>query len=173
VLRVFPTCEVVGSFRVRGRAGVNRIPFRGRLRGRPLSSGTYRLLIAARGARPVEATVVVARGKVSAAKLRKARRANVCVPVFGFDWTASYTPSSGASGGNDETGVATPIVGAAKGIVQKGNPFAAARAPHAGSDSGPLSTESLFAIGLLMLALAGLSALFLVNVVRWRERLFR
>jgi hypothetical protein len=43
-------CEVVGQRRVHGRGGVNRVPFRGRVHGHPLSPGRYTV------------TVVVVRG---------------------------------------------------------------------------------------------------------------
>jgi hypothetical protein len=81
VVRVSPTCEWVGSFRVRAHAGVNRIPFRGRLHGRALPEGTYRLLVRARGARGNAAAiriVVVDGPPLSADELRGARNANVC-----------------------------------------------------------------------------------------------
>jgi len=81
VVRVFPTCERLGVFRVRAHAGVNRVPFRGRLHGRPLSEGTYRLLVRARGRRADAAAVkiVVLDGPpLSRERLRAAREANVC-----------------------------------------------------------------------------------------------
>jgi hypothetical protein len=43
VIRIAPDCRRVGRFRVAGRAGVNRIPFRGRIRGHVLAPGTYRI----------------------------------------------------------------------------------------------------------------------------------
>jgi len=81
VVRVFPTCERLGVFHVRAHGGVNRVPFRGRLHGRPLSKGTYRLLVRARGTRADAAAVkiVVVDGRpLSRDRLRAARDANVC-----------------------------------------------------------------------------------------------
>lgn len=81
VVRVFPTCERLGVFRVRAHAGVNRVPFRGRLHGRPLSEGTYRLLVRARGTRAEAAAVkivVVDGPPLSRERLRAAREANAC-----------------------------------------------------------------------------------------------
>jgi hypothetical protein len=151
VVRVYPTCDVVGTFRVRGRAGVNRVPFRGRLHGRPLASGTYRLLIGARRLPSAEATIVVARGKVSARHLRKARRANACVPVLpiGFNSAAPSfpTPTSGASGGPPSNeGIATAIVSAAKGAVKRGKALLG-RTEQALEDPAPLSTFVLVLVG--------------------------
>jgi hypothetical protein len=172
VVRVHPKCEVVGSFRVRGRAGVNRVPFRGRLRGRPLPNGTYRLLIGARA----EATIVIARRKMSPAKLRKARSARACVPAFGFDWAAPsllYSgPSGGAAGETSEKASAVPLVSAAKGAVKKGKALAD-RAKQALEDSGPKSALFLIAVAMFTLTVASLGLLLAVNVYRWSERLYR
>jgi hypothetical protein len=173
VVRVYPQCEVVGSFRVRGRAGINRIPFRGRLHGRPLANGTYRLLIGARA----EATIVIARRKLSAAKLRKARSASACVPVFGFDWAAPsflYSdPPGGAVGEQGEQGSAAPLVGAAKGAVKQGKALTD-RAKQALEDSGPTSTLFLIAVAMFTVTAAALGLLLAVNLNRLRrERLYR
>jgi hypothetical protein len=81
VVRVYPTCERVGVFRVRARAGVNRVRWRGRLRGRPLDEGTYWLLMRPRGSAqaPAALKLVVVRGRpLSARELHAARNANVC-----------------------------------------------------------------------------------------------
>ena len=44
VLGEAPACRALGSFAARGRAGVNRIRYRGRLDGRPLPPGRYTLV---------------------------------------------------------------------------------------------------------------------------------
>jgi hypothetical protein len=100
VVRVYPTCERVGSFLVRARAGVNRVKFRGRLKGRPLQEGTYRLLVRARGARADAAALklVVVRGEpLSVEELRAARNANVCGLTSGVDGEAAETALGGSS----------------------------------------------------------------------------
>jgi hypothetical protein len=177
VVRVFPTCEVLGRFRVRGRVGVNRVPFRGRMHGRPLPNGTYRLLVGAPRLQPAEATIVISRGRVSAGKLRKARRANACVPVLpvGFNSGGSSFLTSGVTeggGGSGTGGVASGIVSAAKGAVKEGGALAG-RAKDAVEDPAPLGTLALVVIGLLTLTAAALGALLLVNVYRLRDRLYR
>ena len=43
VVQVAPDCRRVGRFRVAGHPGVNRVRFRGRVGGRPLGPGTYRI----------------------------------------------------------------------------------------------------------------------------------
>jgi hypothetical protein len=105
VLRVFPTCERVGVFHVRAHAGVNRVRFRGRLRGRPLSEGTYRLLVRARGAgadADAVSIVVVDGPPLSRSQLRAARRANVCGATSTGHTEASPAASS-PSGGQPAT----------------------------------------------------------------------
>jgi hypothetical protein len=100
VVRVYPTCERVGIFRVRARAGVNRVKFRGRLNGRPLDAGTYRLFVRARGARADAAAlkVVVVRGEpLSVEELREARNANVCGLTSAVDGEAAETALGGSS----------------------------------------------------------------------------
>jgi hypothetical protein len=44
VLGEAPSCRVLGSFAARGRSGVNRVRYRGRLHGRPLPPGRYTLV---------------------------------------------------------------------------------------------------------------------------------
>lgn len=101
VLRVFPTCERVGVFHVRAHAGVNRVRFRGRLHGRPLSEGTYRLLVRARGAdadADAVSIVVVDGPPLSRSQLRAARRANVCGATSTSHTEASPAASSPSGG---------------------------------------------------------------------------
>jgi hypothetical protein len=176
VVRVFPTCELVGSIHLRGRAGINRVPFRGRVHGKRLSYGTYRLLVGGRRAQPTAVTtIVVARGKVSAAKLRKARRANACVPTIGFDWAAPdpYSNVTGAgTGSGGDKGISDPIVSGAKGVVKKGEELARG-AKDAIEDAAPTTSAFLVLVGLLTLTTAAFGALLVVNVLRWRDRLFR
>lgn len=52
-------CGAVDSFTVRGRAGVNRIRFRGRLRGRRLAPGTYRVKARSHGRTVLRTQIVV------------------------------------------------------------------------------------------------------------------
>jgi hypothetical protein len=175
VVRVFPTCEVLGTFRVRGRAGVNRLPFHGRLHGRPLANGTYRLLIGARRTPSAETTIVVARGRVSDGKLRNARRANACAPVLpiGFNSPALSVPASAVTGGGSGgDGIANAVVGAAKGVVKKGEALAG-RAKEALTDPSQLSKGFLVAIGMLTLMAAALGGFLLANLYRDRDRLYR
>jgi hypothetical protein len=73
VTQVAPDCRVVGTMRVRGHRGVNRIRFRGRVHGRALQPGTYVLR-----ARTAKAKVVIFDRQPSRAELAAARASNTC-----------------------------------------------------------------------------------------------
>lgn len=83
--RLAPDCRVVGKFRVAGRAGLNRVRFRGRIGRRVLRAGTYRVTartLRPRGATPVRVhLVIVGRPNPLPGELAAARAANACVPV--------------------------------------------------------------------------------------------
>jgi hypothetical protein len=174
VLRVFPTCKLMGSFRIRAHAGVNRVPFRGRVRGRALPAGTYRLIVHAEGAKAhaAEVTIVVVRGKKSAKSLRKARRAAVCGARDTVASTSltSFDPLPGVGNGGSpgKARSEAPVTAAAKAVVK--------RAKALGSDfkesleeSGPVGTLFLIVVGLLTLASAALGALVLLKIARLLE----
>jgi hypothetical protein len=83
--RLAPDCRVVGKFRVAGRAGLNRVRFRGRIGRRVLRAGTYRVTartLRPRGAAPVRVhLVIVRRPNPRPGELAAARAANECVAV--------------------------------------------------------------------------------------------
>ncbi len=174
IVRVYPSCERVGSFAVRGRAGVNRIPFRGRVRGRPLPDGTYRLRVRPKGARADVAvvTVVIVNGKrMTAAELRKAQHASACrsaeTTVGSATSGTAVGPGSNQSTSGDKSVLdraKEPIVNVAEGLATKvrelpGRLGAAADDPF----SDPFV---LIIIGLLTLSTAALGTLLLAQVVR-------
>src|SRR5439155_10961330 len=80
VKEVSPLCRVVGTFTVRGHAGLNKVVFRGRVRGRTLPSGTYRISARRRGGAAVlrVTVVIVESGVPSPTELAAAKRSNVC-----------------------------------------------------------------------------------------------
>jgi hypothetical protein len=125
VVRVYPSCERIGSFTVPAHAGINRVRFRGRLDGRPLAEGTYRLIAQARGQEAAAATVtiVVVHGKTTPAELRRARRANACSASEAYEIdTAIGAAPSGRSDDDaavNTQSVADPFVGAAKAVMKK------------------------------------------------------
>lgn len=172
VVRVYPSCERVGSFSVRAREGVNRVRFRGRLGRRPLAEGTYRLVAQARGRETAAATVtiVVARGKTSPAELRRARRANACsaeeasaiVTAIG---AAPPRPTQVGGSGLRARSVAGPVVGVAKAVAKKAKQLTAGvrEAVEENVFSDPFV---LLIVGLFTLAMALLGTLVLVQIVR-------
>ena len=164
VLRVFPTCERVGVFHVRAHAGVNRVRFRGRLRGRPLPEGTYRLLVRARGAGAgadaATVSIVVVDGRpLSRPQLRAARRANVCGATNTGQTEASPAASSPSRGQpatrSSRDRAEGPIVRAARKAGGRakslGEHFARAMDD---SDSVPTLVGLALALSALLLALA-------------------
>ena len=135
IVRVYPSCERIGSFRVRAHAGINRVRFRGRLGGRPLAEGTYRVVAQARGQERAAATVtiVVVRGKMSSAELRRARRANACSAweAHEIDTVVGVAPagSSDDDRPSKTTSITDPVVGAVKKAVKKAKSLPLRRLP--------------------------------------------
>jgi hypothetical protein len=174
VARVYPTCKRVGTFTVRAHAGTNRIRFRGRLRGRALPAGSYRLVVRARGARRDVAAIpiVIARGPVSAKALRKARSAIVCSePVAdlgaGAVVPASATRGDGASGdgvlGRIKNTLKTPFTAAARTAKQGARGF---RGRIDEAAQSPVGRAVLTLVGAIALASSILGAIVLARIVR-------
>ena len=175
IVRVYPSCERVGSFTVRAHAGVNRIRFRGRFRGRTLPTGGYRLVVRARGAQRDAAAIpiVVARGQASKAALRKARSGGPCsakmenigfVSAAGADGSGSEHGQGGSDGGRLAS-IAAPITGAG-GAVAGAIGSIPDRVTEA-MEGKPLNDPFvLTVIGLLLLVIASLGALLLAQAVR-------
>jgi hypothetical protein len=82
VTQVSPRCRRVGAFSVRAHRGLNEVPLRGRLHGRPLPVGTYVLSATLRGRPLVGATLVVSASRPTARELVRARSRNACAAVL-------------------------------------------------------------------------------------------
>jgi hypothetical protein len=172
VVRVYPKCKVLGSFTVRGRAGVNRVRFRGWLRGRPLPAGAYRLVVRARGASRNAAAVpiVVARGPVTRAALRKTRTAPPCsAPI---EHLAEGDEVAAAAGNDEGSGrvlvtitkhVKKPL-GAVAGVVSRTAKGLSQRVNEAADD--PFDRLVLTVVGALLLLSAILGAVVLTRIAR-------
>jgi hypothetical protein len=184
-VRIYPSCERVGSFTVPAKAGQNRIRFTGRLDGRPLPDGVYRLLAQVRGQEKAVATVtvVVARNMRSARHLRQSRTtacsqqdAKAIESAIGVAPPDDKEKATGAS-----DGVLKPVKAVVKGVSKTagGIAEAAQAVPRqlAGIIPGEGLSDKIFltlvGLGLLLIALLG--TLVLMNVVRFgfRERVFR
>ena len=124
VFRIAPDCTRVGSFRVAGRTGVNRVRFRGRVRGKALTPGTYLIRARAAGGRMLAKTrLVVFDRPPRPAELRAARSSNVC---GGRADSGSAAGGHGLPGGNGAKVSAPgvlPVEGAGSSTVeQRGKP---------------------------------------------------
>jgi hypothetical protein len=162
----------VGSFSVRAHAGMNQIRFRGRFRGRPLPEGGYRLIVRVLGAERDAAAVpiVIARGKMRARELRKARSETVCSrPVANLVSESDLvTPSLGGDDGTSARGVATaikdPLTGAALAVARKAKGLSQSLKDAA---SNPFDNPFILTlVGLIALASALLGVLVLAQIAR-------
>jgi hypothetical protein len=178
VVRVYPTCSVVGSFTVRARAGVNRIRFRGRFRGRPLPVGGYRLIVRAKGASRDAAVlpIVVARGRTNPAAVRKAKKTIVCnQPIADFD--ASDAVAAGAVTSNDGGLLATvkqrlkAPVAAVAGAVARTARGLTERVKNPSDDllQHPLVLTLVGVIALISAILGGMALIELARTRRFRS----
>jgi hypothetical protein len=173
IVRVHPSCKRIGSFTVRAGRGLNRVRFNGRYRGRPLAAGTYRLLVHARGQARAAAvvTIVVARGRVTSARLRRARNANSCssaetreIESSVAGWATASGPSAGTGESTGAEGSTRPstairVAGAVKGVVK-------GVTKKASFDRKPISDGLMVIFGLLTLASACLGVFILVRAAR-------
>ena len=118
-----PVCRYVGKFLVRGHPGRNVVRFRGRLRGRALAPGTYRLIAHPRAQRRLRlerATVVVLeRPPTGAQEIRAARARNEC--PAGTSPSQVELIASPTTVGDEERGAAAKgIAGATAGSARGG-----------------------------------------------------
>ena len=101
VTQISPACRVEGTFAVRGHRGVNRVVFTGRLGGRRLPPGTYRISARAPrgGAVDVATVVIVGSGKPSQGQIESALHSNGCAAQ-----TASRVLGAAAARAPQQTG---------------------------------------------------------------------
>jgi hypothetical protein len=79
VVQVFPLCRVVGSFTVRGHAGINRFRFNGRVHGTRLDPGTYQVGLRSKRGRLLRLTIALFDAPdASPSAVATARERNVC-----------------------------------------------------------------------------------------------
>jgi hypothetical protein len=101
VIQIAPDCRRIGRFLVTGRAGVNRVRFRGRIGRKVLAEGTYRITgrTLPRGRFVVETKlVIVSRPKRN--EIASARSANACgSKVQGQSISSTSSPSKPAKPG--------------------------------------------------------------------------
>jgi hypothetical protein len=120
VAQLAPVCRPIGLFRVRGRAGENRVRFAGRVSGRILRPGTYELR--ARGRTQARVRVVILARGAAPTSVNEALAANTCAAEVGTG-TAALAASStsqltSSSGGDALTnGSAGTTGGGASGVA--------------------------------------------------------
>jgi hypothetical protein len=95
VNQVSPACRGEGRFTVRGHAGLNRVRFAGRIHGRQLGPGTYRISARTHSGRVVQRAilVIVAGGAPSSDELAAARASNACQGTTAADDSTASAPS--------------------------------------------------------------------------------
>ena len=98
VNQVSPACVGIGRFTVAGRAGLNRVRFRGIVHGRRLAPGTYRISIRTAGGAIVRriTLVVVGGAAPSRGELRQLRAANTCKGGAAAAVSTGRAPTSAA-----------------------------------------------------------------------------
>ena len=75
-------CAVVGRKRIRGRQGLNKVRFDGRVRGRPLRPGTYTItVVAVRAGKRTRVGTVAVEVVPSSRRLTRAQRAAPVAPA--------------------------------------------------------------------------------------------
>jgi hypothetical protein len=142
-----PSCRVAGRFVLAGHRGLNRIAFRGRVRGRLLSPGTYTIVPqpVAGSSRLAKAVAVAidARGIRPAAPVRWRNCNSVVGATAGNALPASATRRSGLA--------------AAEAIAQEKREGAAEKRPSVASSLQPASSEKSSLLAALLLALLAVS----------------
>jgi hypothetical protein len=152
--QVAPVCRPTGHISYRGHAGWNRARFNGRLGGRVLEPGTYRISARTGSGRTIRrlVLVVVDAAAPSRAELAAARSSNVCA-------TASSTAGSTGASNTGGLGEADPIAQLSASEVAKGSNS------HSGVLAAALEKTaeairpvivSLLALAILLLAVAAL-----------------
>ena len=177
IVQVFPSCRRIGSFSVRAHAGVNRIRFRGRFRGRALPVGGYRLVVRARGAERAAAAVpiVIARGKASRAALDTARNGSTCsgqLAEVGFISAAGIHDDTQSGGGGRIEQATDPVVGAAGAVAGAAKDLLNQATSALGVEDKPLDDPLVLAvIGVFLVVICLLATLLLAQIVHARNAL--
>ncbi|TML70544.1 MAG: hypothetical protein E6G13_08225 [Actinobacteria bacterium] len=168
--QIAPQCRVAGRFVVNGRRGVNKVKFTGRLDGRPLPTGTYRVSAQAwGGATILQVILVVFDSAPSPTELEHARHANVCasssssssVRALASNAMLASGGAAGATGSGASKGAVSEIVrsqtSSATSRSSAGHPSAApfSASRISGNSTRPLVLATL-AIAVLLLGVSAL-----------------
>jgi len=95
VMEIAPDCRRVGRFRAMGQQGVNRVRFRGRVGGRALGPGTYRIMArSVPGGRALVDTELVIVSSPESDEIAAGRSANACGSKSSGQSSSSSTASA-------------------------------------------------------------------------------
>jgi len=168
VNQVSPQCIGVGHLTVRGRSGLNRVRFSGRVHGQQLGPGTYRISIRTPSGQVVRrVTLVVVNGSApSREELKSMRAANTC-PARTEQ--SSLISSGSGSGSGSGSAAAAPAASsgsgqppASSGASGSGLGVVAPTGPNVHSGVlGSSIQETARALHPLLIALLALSILLL------------
>ena len=161
VNQVSPQCFGVGHFSVRARAGLNRVRFAGRVHGRELGPGTYKISIRTSSGHVVRrVTLVVVDGSApSREELQSLRAANTC-PVRTEQASLISSGSASALAASATSSGQPPA--SSGGAESSGFGVAAPTGPNVHSGVlGSSIQETARAIQPLLVALLALSILLL------------
>ena len=162
--QVSPACLRLGRFSVAGHAGVNRVRFGGRMHGRQLAPGTYRISARTVSGRVVRRiTLVVVGGPApSRHELSSLRAANVCAGTLP---DAPFTATGAMSAGGEAA--TEPLSPSQSQTHVNGSGLGLPHPPNL--DSGVLGTSvqktakalqpllvALLAVAIVLLSLASL-----------------
>jgi hypothetical protein len=171
VSQLAPVCRPIGLFRVRGRAGMNRVRFAGRVAGRTLRPGTYELR--ARGLVRARVRVVILPRGATAASATEALAANACPSEAGSASAslaaATASPLTSSSAGGDAAAAGTSTTAAGVAGVSESEPPLNGDSPASGEERSAGGALGVFsppdtAVGTLAFALllAGIAAAILL-----------
>jgi hypothetical protein len=158
VTQVSPVCDVIGRFSVRGKPGLNRVRFAGRIGRQQLGPGTYRISARTRDG-SVEARVllvVVSRSAPSGSDLAAARVSNVCSDPRSTADDADGSFGSGSLGSAEPS--ARPLTPQEQPAA---NPSGGGRIPPVGGVLARSVEEATRALQPILIALLAASILLL------------
>jgi hypothetical protein len=165
VNQVAPVCRSIGRFTVAGHAGLNRVRFRGRVNGRPLAAGTYRISARTRAGRLVRrVTIVVVDGPApSRSELAAARSTNVCSQTTRESAAASHgsTAASGPTAFAKAESVERSFAPKEQAGTSASGPPAEASNSHSGAVLSSSVEKAARAVRPVLVALLALSILLL------------
>jgi hypothetical protein len=163
-------CSILGSKRVHGDRGVNRVRFNGRLHGRPLAPGRYTIdLVVIRGSKRTQFGAVGVEVVPPNARLTKAQRTEPLVNDCSVAINAPLLPAVLASTTGPPATRGTPSLEQEVGTTKKhtrtgvlGVSLKPPRLPLPGTNGGPMW------LGVLLLVLFGIAfATLAVYVTRF------